>query len=517
MAANARSHRNGKMVRRNGESLVTGSVEPEGETRMNFVKTLLPLSLLLLSGCVVGPNYQEPPAVLPAKFSRGSSAADNVALNPWWQAFRDKKLDSLMSRGMNENLSVQQALERINQARANVTIAGAGALPSLNGSSSASVQGQDGSLLRRQSGRDHSETKTASNALAGSWLLDLFGQYRRSVESANASLDAAYDNVGAARLAYLSDLATSYIDARYNQEALALARKSLQSRRETLKLTNDIREAGAASSLDVVQAEGLVNSTLAELPAYESGFNVAANHIATLLGLPAASITSELTRSNGQPSPRYNTKVGIPADLIRNRPDIRAAERDLAAATAEIGVAEAQLYPSLSLSGSLSATRTVTNAVRGSVGAWSFGPDLVIPIFNGGRLRANVEVQRSAAQVAYLTWKSTVLEAVEDVENALISLKNNYETVAALRKVVSSSEQALSLARESYRGGATSLLDVLDAERTLSQSRIQLAAAIRSLASNYVALNVAIGGGSAIEVPVRGTPVVARTTVIATK
>ncbi|OLP57357.1 nodulation protein NodT [Rhizobium rhizosphaerae] len=486
---------------------------------MKFVKTLLPLSLLLLSGCMVGPNYQEPPAVLPAKFSRGSSAADNVVMNPWWQAFRDKKLDSLMTRGMNENLSVKQALERINQANANVIIAGAGALPSLNSSSSATVQGQDGSLVRRQSNgqRDHSETKTATTSLPASWLLDLFGQYRRSVESANATLDAAYDNIGTARLAYLSDLATSYIDARYNQEALALARKSLESRRETLKLTNDIREAGAASSLDVVQAEGLVNSTLAELPAYESGFNVAANHIATLLGLPAASITSELTRSSGQPSPRYNTKVGIPADLIRNRPDIRAAERNLAAATAEIGVAEAQLYPSLSLAGSISASRTLTNAVQGNVGAWSFGPDLVIPIFNGGRLRANVEVQRSAAQVAYLTWKQTVLKAVEDVENALISLKNNYETVAALRKVVASSEQALGLARESYRGGATSLLDVLDAERTLSQSRIQLAAAIRSLAANYVSLNVAIGGGSAIAVPVRGAPVVARTTVVATK
>ncbi|OLP60965.1 nodulation protein NodT [Xaviernesmea oryzae] len=487
---------------------------------MISVKALLPLSLLLLSGCVVGPNYQEPPTALPAKFSRGASAQDNTTLNPWWQSFRDKKLDSLMTRGMNENLSVQQALERINQARANVIIAGAGALPQLNSSSSASIDGQDGSYLRRQSGgaRDHSETKSASSALAGSWLLDLFGQYRRSVESANASLDAAYDNVGTARLAYLSDLATSYIDARYNQEALALARKSLESRRETLKLTNDIREAGAASSLDVVQAEGLVNSTLAELPAYESGFNTAANHIATLLALPATSITSELVRSGGQPTPRYNTKVGVPADLIRNRPDIRAAERNLAAATAEIGVAEAQLYPSLTLSGSLSASRTVTNALRGSVGAWSFGPDLTIPIFNGGRLRANVEAQRSAAQEAYLSWKQTVLDAVEDVENALIALKNNYETVAALRKVVASSEQALGLARESYRGGATSLLDVLDAERTLSESRISLASAIRSLASNYVALNVAIGGGSAINVPARGTPLVPlRSTVVATK
>ncbi len=347
---------------------------------------------------------------------------------------------------------------------------------------------------------DHSETTQLATGLDASWLLDFFGQYRRATESANASLDAAYDDVNVARLAYLSDLVKSYVDARYNQEALALARKSLASRRETLKLTNDIKAAGAASNLDVVQSEGLVNQTLAELPAYETGFHVAANHIATLLGVPATTITADLIRGSSQPMPRYNTKIGIPADLIRNRPDIRRAERLLAAATAQIGVAEAQLYPSITLSGTIDASRTITNTVRGGAAAWSFGPSLNLPIFNGNSLKANVDIAKSAAAQQYIGWKQTVLGAVEEVENALISLRKNYETVAALRKVVSSYEEALSLARESYKGGATSLLDVLDAERSLSSARIQLAAGIRSLATNYVALNVAVGGGSGIEV-----------------
>ncbi|KQS64709.1 nodulation protein NodT [Rhizobium sp. Leaf371] len=467
---------------------------------MKIAQALLPMSMLLLSGCVVGPDYKTPADNLPAKFSKADAPAANVTLNPWWQSFRDKKLDSLVAQGMNQNLDVQQSIERIIQARANVVIAGADALPALNGSASGNVQGSDGSYLRRTSGISHTETKSLDSGLGASWLLDLFGQYRRARESATASLDAAYNNVNVARLAYLSDLVTSYIDARYNQEALALARLSLSSRRETLKLTNDIRSAGAASSLDVVQAEGLVNSTLAELPAYETGFHQAANHIATLLGLPATSVTAELTRGKAQPWPKFNTKVGVPADLVRNRPDIRVAERQLAAATADIGVAEAQLYPSLSLSGSINAGRTFGNAVTGNLTSWSFGPTLDVPIFNGGRLRANVEAQRSAAQEQYLAWKQTVLNGIEEVENAMIALRKNYETVSALRRVVASSEQALGLARESYRGGATSLLDVLDAERTLSDSRIQLAAAIRSLASNYVALNVALGGGSGIEV-----------------
>ncbi|WP_075291192.1 efflux transporter outer membrane subunit [Pararhizobium arenae] len=471
---------------------------------MKTLKVLLPLSLLLLSGCVVGPDYQKPDEALPAKFSQGGHASsDNVTLNPWWEAFRDTRLNALVAQGMNENLDVQQALERIVEARANVIVAGAGGLPQINAGGAATAQGSDGSYLRDSTGRDHSQTKTLNAGGDASWLIDLFGQYRRAKESAEASLDASYDNVNVARLAYLSDLTTSYIEARYNQEALALQRKNLESRRETLKLTNDIKAAGAASSLDVVQAEGLVNTTLAELPGYETGFNQAANHIATLLGLPATSVTASLIKGAAQPWPRYNTKVGIPADLIRNRPDIRSAERLLAAQTAAIGVAEAQLYPSLSLGGTIDATRTIASAATGGTGAWSFGPSLSIPVFNGGRLKANVEIEKSAAQQQYLTWKATVLNAVEEVENALIALRKNYETVAALRKVVDSYEQALSLARESYRGGATSLLDVLDAERNLAASRVTLAASIRNLASNYVALNIAIGGGSAIQTPTR--------------
>ncbi|WP_068954532.1 efflux transporter outer membrane subunit [Pararhizobium polonicum] len=467
---------------------------------MKIVKALLPLSLLLLSGCVVGPDYQAPNAALPAKFSQGGHAeASDVTLTPWWEAFRDKKLNSLVAQGLGENLDVQQSIERIMEARANVIIAGAGGLPQISASGSGSIAGQDGSYPRNSSGRSHSETKTIGGGGDASWLVDLFGQYRRAKESANASLDAAYADVNVARLAYLSDLTTSYIQARYNQEALALQQKSLASRRETLKLTNDIKAAGAASSLDVVQAEGLVNSTLAELPGYQTGFNQAANHIATLLGLPATSVTAGLIKGSSQPSPRYNTKIGVPADLVRNRPDIRKAERLLAAATASIGVAEAQLYPSLSLSGTIDGSRIVASAASGGLSSWSFGPSLNLPIFNGGRLKANVDVAKSGAQQQYLAWKQTVLNAVEEVENSLVALRNNYQTVAALRKVVDSYEQALGLARESYKGGATSLLDVLDAERSLASSRISLASGIRDLANNYVTLNVALGGGGAIE------------------
>ena len=468
---------------------------------MNFTRTLFPLSMLLLSGCVVGPDYQKPDTALPAKFSESkATSGESVTLNPWWEAFRDRRLNDLVHQGMAENLSVLQALERITAAEANVIVAGAGALPSLGVSAEANASGQDGDYLRRTSGRSSSSTKSLNAGASASWLLDFFGQYRRSKEAANASLDAAYDDVNVARLAYLSDLVSSYVNARYYQEALALNRKNLQSRRETLKLTNEIKEAGAASSLDVLQAEGLVNQTLAELPGLETGFHQSANHIATLLGLPAATITSSLIKGSAQPRPRYATRTGVPADLIRNRPDIRAAERRLQAATAKIGVAEADLYPSIQLGGSIGAARNF-NPVAGNLTSWSFGPSLSLPIFNGGALKAQVKIARSEAEQQYLAWKSTVLNAVEEVENAQTALIRDGQTVAAQRKVVDSYEQTLNLARESYRGGASTILDVLDAERNVATARLSLASAIRQLARDYVALNVAIGGGSEIGAP----------------
>jgi multidrug efflux system outer membrane protein len=217
--------------------------------------------------------------------------------------------------------------------------------------------------------------------------------------------------------------------------------------------------------------------------------------------VPAATITPLLIKAGPQPTPRHSTRVGIPADLIRNRPDIRSAERNLAAATAQIGVAESQLYPSLTLDGTIGAARTIS-AMTGNLTSWSFGPTLSVPIFNGGALRAQVDIADSVAKQQYFAWKQTVLNAVEEVENAQTGLIRDYQTVAAVRRLVASNEEALSLARESYRGGASTILDVLDAERNVANSRLTLAATIRTLANDYVALNVAVGGGSAIETPV---------------
>jgi multidrug efflux system outer membrane protein len=460
---------------------------------MTSIRAAAPLVLLLLSGCVVGPDHKPPEIALPGKFAEGGTNSNgDVSMAAWWNAFNDSRLNGYVQQGLSQNLDVLQALERINQAQANVVVAGSGSLPSLTASASHTTSGAE---TRPSVASDATRNSTAGN-LDASWFLDLFGLYRRSKESALANLDAAYASVDVARLSLLSQVVSAYIDVRFFQERIAIARQNLRSRRETLDLTRLQLEAGAASRLDVVQAEGLVNSTVAEIPGLETSFRQAAHRIATLLGQPASSLVPELQKGARQPVARANVKSGIPADLIRNRPDIRAAERVLASAVAEIGVAEAQLYPAISLGGSITPSYTTIAGGSDTRGfSWSFGPALSLPIFDGGRLKANVAIAESSAREEYLAWKSTVLTAVEEVENALAAISRDSRTVAALRETVSSYQEALSLATASYRDGASSLLDVLDAQREVSTAQASLAAAIQQMAQDYVALNVAIGGG----------------------
>jgi multidrug efflux system outer membrane protein len=450
-----------------------------------------PALLLLLAGCVSGPDHVPPEMPLPAKFNEGSAKADgDVSTIAWWTAYRDTRLNNLVGQGLSENLSIQQSLERINAAAGNVTVAGAGSLPSLTVGASHTTSGSLGGLATSRAA-----TNTTEGTASVGWLLDLFGQYRRSKESAEAALDAAYSTADVAKLTYLQDLVNSYIDARYYQERIALSNANLKSRRETFELTKFQLEAGAASRLDVVQAEGLVQSTQAEIPGLETSFRVAAHHIATLLGQPAGSMVAELQRSGSQPVFRGGITSGIPADLIRNRPDIRVAERNLASATADIGVAISQLYPTITLSGAISPSYVRPVGANGGLTTWSFGPTLNLPIFDGGRLRANVDITKSTAKTQYLVWKQTVLEAVEEVENALSAVRRDAQTVAALRAQVKTTQETLDLSTASYKDGASSLLDVLDAQRQVSLAQASLAAAVQQMARDYVSLNVAIGGG----------------------
>lgn len=347
---------------------------------------------------------------LPATFSEPSAgSSDGIVSREWWRAYSDETLEALVARGLSQNITILSAIEAINAAQGDVVVAGSGGLPNIAVGADQTISGETGNLRTAAS-----STSTSRGGATSSWLLDFFGQYRRAREGALDSLDAAFATVDVARLAYVQDVVTGYINARYYQIRISIARENLKSRRDTLNLTKFQLTAGAASRLDVVQAEGLVNSTLSEVPGLEVNYRREVHHIAALLDAPAAEILELMKRGETQPVYKGGVSAGVPADLIRNRPDVRRDERQLAAAVAQIGIAQAQLLPSITLNGSISPSYIHTAGRGGGLTTWSFGPALNLPILDGGLLRANVKIAESNAKVAYLTWIGTVLTAVEE-------------------------------------------------------------------------------------------------------
>lgn len=446
------------------------------------------LAGLFLTACAAGPNFRSPQTQLPDTFSEGEVYSNgDISAKAWWTAFVDPQLNELVNAGLSRNLNILQAIEVVEQARQNAVASRSGLFPTVSGG---------GSATRANTTSGYEEEALAK--LSASWVLDLFGQYRRSRESAHASLDAAYASADVARLTLISDLVSNYIDARYYQELGSIAQAELDARRDTLRLTRLRKQAGASSQLEVVQAEGLVNATLSDIPGYETRYRASVHRMSTLLGQPATTLLPLMDRKDTQPAAHDPVDAGIPADLIRNRPDIRKAERELAAAVANIGVAKAQLYPSLQLNGNISPTALILAGARTNISAWSFGPTLNIPIFQGGALHANVKSSESKARSAYLVWKQTVLNAVEEVENAMVAYSRDRKTMSALAAEVRNYRHALNLSKSAYKRGVVSLLNVLDSERSVGAARQNLAGAVRQTALDYVRLNIALGGGYAV-------------------
>lgn len=434
--------------------------------------------ILVVASCAaVGPDYAPPTMSLTSYFAGGtSSPLANAAVEPWWTGLNDPLLDELVARGLAQNLNIRGARERIRQAEAAVGRTGTASL--LSGGLIA-----EGGRERNSAG--DIEDRNALTASA-SFVFDLFGGARRGNEAARASLEAARFDEGTVRLAYLSDIVDAYISARYYQNSAWITRQAIQSRRATLDAVTRQLAAGEATSLDVAQAQALLRSAVAALAPLQANFEANVFRIATLLAEPAPPILARMDAGARQPVPRPGSSTGTPADLLRNRPDIRAAERDLAAATAAIGVAEAALYPSLTLSG------FVTD---GEDDTWSFGPSIVMPLLNRGVLTANRDEAAARAAEAELTWRSVVLAAVEEVQSARSYTSYWRRQVSAQQSAVVASEQVRTLAQRSFESGEILFSDVLDAERRALDSRMAVSAGLRDLATSWVRLQVATGRG----------------------
>lgn len=470
--------------------------------RMGMIAPLAVVATLL-AGCSVGPDYAAPEIGLsPAWGFAGSDATATAApeLSEWWRSLGDSTLDALIEEAVAGSWDVETAKARVREARAAFRQAGGALLPSISASGSV-----DRSRNGLSSSRLGDRTREASTRVQGgfdaSWELDLFGANQRGVEAAGYGMEAAEEALRAALVTLIGDVATNYTSARGYQARIALAERTVASQRETAALTRAKFEAGTVSALDVANATAQVSSTEANLASLRTGYAEALHRLGVLLGREPSALAARLAGDAPIPVPHSATPMGVPADVLLSRPDIRQAERELAQATARIGQAEAARYPSISLAGSISTSGSnFGDLARSSSISWSFGPSVSIPIFNGGSLAAAVDVAAAQRDQSYVAFQSAVLTALEEVENAAVGLAQARERRDRLEEAVAAYREAVRLARSLYQIGSSSFLDVLDAERSLYSAEDSLIQTQVDITTNYVALNKALGGGWSGEV-----------------
>ncbi|MEP1765201.1 MAG: efflux transporter outer membrane subunit [Sulfitobacter sp.] len=432
---------------------------------------------LCVAGCdAVGPDFRRPDIPLQTSFSfQGKDALEDAARAQWWKGLDDPVLDELMARALSQNLELKVAVARIEQARAQLR--SSGTLTQLSGS----VSGQ--AYVGASGGRSSDTVIIEAEPV---FVLDLFGENRRRREAAAAGVNTAVFEAAAAQLALQLQLVNSYSDLRYFQALERLRQRSIANEIEVVSAVRRRENLQHESKLTLRRAEAELQLKRADVPASQQGQIEAILGISTLLAQPYEEMQKTLSRRRAQPHPPQNISPGVPAALLKNRPDVRAAEAAFAAAVAQVGVAEAQLYPSLRLNGQLTATQG---------GALSFGPTLSVPVFGRAARVAGKDLAVARALEAELMWRDTVLVSIEEVQLGLAELNNTDKQVAALNNAASKFRDVAELSMEAFRLQAITFVDVLDVEDSLTQSELQLINAKWSNARAWARLNVAIGLG----------------------
>jgi NodT family efflux transporter outer membrane factor (OMF) lipoprotein len=448
------------------------------------------LALLALAGCSAAPAYRQPALDPPQRWLAAGEAPANAqvlageldAPREWWKALRDPTLDELMAIAQRENFDLQRAQARLREARAARTVAASRLQPQVDGALQASRGNTD-----RPGFED--EVSLFDAAFDARWEIDLFGANAGRVRASEALNDAAEQDVADVLLSLRAEVARNYVELRGVQSRLALARDTLQARRDTLRLVSDLRRAGLKSELDVTQARAQVLAVEAQIPLLATGVTAAARRIDTLLGRAPGTLEAQLVAPAAVPSAREPAVLDEPTAILARRPDLRRAERDLAAADALAGAAVADLYPKVTLGG-LFGWRG--EPISGPI--WSLAAGATAPLFNGGRLRAEVEAADARKQQRYFAYRQLALLALEDVEVSLSAYASAGRNLEALDRLVGNQDEQLALAQERYRRGLSPFIDVLDAQRSLYAAQSERAVAQAELAKAYVALNKAVGG-----------------------
>jgi multidrug efflux system outer membrane protein len=471
------------------------------------------LLMACLGACKVGPNFVPPNEPTPKEYAESAAPANADAQldTAWWNQFHDAQLDQLENQAAAGNLGLKVAYLRILEARIQVQAARAQGLPSLNGTASYTREQLGLAGIAKAKGLDSGSTPPAVQDLVSSlekptnlyqlgfdasWELDVFGKVRRSVEAADAQSQQAVESKNDLLVSLEAEIAQTYFQLRAAQVLQQMTTALIADQREVVDLTSSRQQHGLGSEADVQTARGQLASLEAQLPQYEQTIASSTHALAVLCGQTPEGFDAALGTASELPALPQMVPVGIPSTLARRRPDIRNSEAALHAATAQVGVSVASLFPQVSLTGSVGLRNTDTRYLFDWASKfYSAGPSISVPIFNGGALMANVRLSRTEAAAAALSYRSTVLNALQEVEDGLSSLREDAGRSASLNTTVDADQRALDINVDAYRHGLVTYVAVLTLQLQTVQARQQLAQALLTQIIDLIKLYKALGGG----------------------
>ncbi|MGZ8216313.1 efflux transporter outer membrane subunit [Methylomagnum sp.] len=452
---------------------------------------------LALTGCAVGPDYQKPVTEPGQAFANAAQpefktdGADGV----WWKQFNDPNLIHLIELAAKNNLDLKATEARLREARALFLEAGLNLLPHVNTHGNYTSQHRSFDALNRRNfvPRDLRLYNVGFDAF---WEVDIFGRIRRNVESREAEIEAAEADRRDMLVSVVSEVARNYFELRGHQNQLDVARKNAKNQNHTLDITRAREEAGVGTELDTSRAKAQLDTTLATIPPIDALIRQDIHRISVLIGQRPAALTAELLEPAPLPHPPELVNIGSPADLLRRRPDIRAAERGLASATSQIGVATADLFPRVTFVGTFALeSSSFTGLGAAGATAYNFGPRISWAAFDLGQVYARIKAADARAEASLAEYEQAVLNALEETENALVNYNRTRQRQALLASAATASEQAYRLAHMRFDEGAENFLTVLDTELRLLEDQRELAQSETATATTLVALYKALGGG----------------------
>jgi len=463
-----------------------------------FAFLLCPIAVVLLdAGCAVGPNYQPPKLPAPAQFNGGAQTnfSTNAPVAAWWRGFHDPELTQLVDRASASNLDLRIATANLLEARALRLGAKADFLPTPEGAASYSNTTYSTAELFDAPGATRRQ-ELYDAGFDATWELDIFGRVRRAYQASTASMEVAAAARRDVQISLVSEVARNYFELRGDQNELAVLRRNAGNQRQTLEITQARLDAGAATELDTARARAELNNTLAQIPPMESAVAHATHRLGVLTAQPPEALVNELSAPRPLPALPALVAIGNPGDLLRRRPDIRAAERNLAAATARIGISVADLFPRVTFNGAIGLdANTFSGLGKAGSDTHSFGPSITWAALDYLHVRARINAAGAEADVQLAQYQKIVLISLEETENALVDFGRARARLEFLAESVKASQTASELARSRYENGASDFLTVLDAERVLLESQDQLAQTETRAATALVAVYKALGGG----------------------